>query len=101
MLAASASHARLPASLPRRPQRRLERNPHQLASCPHARLLEQLLQSGLHRAFRYADLRRDFLVAESFENASQHFLLALRQELADALLFAEPHAVRSEEHTSE
>ena len=50
----------------------LQRNPHQLAPRPHARLVEQLLQRRLHGTLRNLKLTRDFLIRQPLENALQN-----------------------------
>src|ERR1035438_3117324 len=78
---------------PVRPERALQRNPHQLAAGPDPRLLKQLLQRRLDRAVANAELGANLLIGETLEYASQDLLLASGHQGADPLL------LRSEEHT--
>src|ERR1035437_1675217 len=71
---------------PMRPERAFERDPDQLAACSDPRLLKQLLQCRLDCAIRNAELGANFLIGEALEYASEHLLLAFRQEGANSLL---------------
>jgi hypothetical protein len=50
----------------------LERDANELAPCPDAGLVEQLLHDPFDRVLGHIEFERDFLVAESFEDGAQH-----------------------------
>src|ERR1039458_1264249 len=82
-------------------QRAFERRPDKLAPRSHAGLVEQLLHGGLNGAHRNAEIGPNLLVRKPCENAQEHLLLSLCQDVRRSAVIAwrEPihRLIRSEE----